>query len=205
MVRTTRSPVASRPIAIAWLLTAGAVASCASGSDPSTPAVDVPPASLAAGSSAPGSGDFVLTSPTIVAGGAIPRDSTCDGADMSPELAWTGAPSGTQALVLLVDDPDARDFVHWIVLDLPGDAAGGLPGGIDSTGATPQQGQNDFGRVGWGGPCPPSGTHRYRFTLYALDRPLGLASHPDGAAVRTALDAATVLGEAGLEATYTRE
>ncbi len=147
---------------------------------------------------------FRLSAAAFVAGGAIPRAYTCDGADESPALAWSGAPAGTAALVLLVEDPDARNFVHWIVLDLPGAAAGSLPRAVASGAATPRQGRNDFGRVGWGGPCPPSGTHHYRFTLSALGAPLGLSGHPNGTEVRAALGKASVLGRAILEATYKR-
>jgi phosphatidylethanolamine-binding protein (PEBP) family uncharacterized protein len=90
-------------------------------------------------------------------------------------------PAGTKALVLLVVDPDANQFVHWTVLA-----------------SAFQQGRNDFGNVGYGGPCPPSGTHHYRFTLSALAAPLKLAGHPSGSAVRTALAATKVLGRATL-------
>lgn len=147
---------------------------------------------------------FTLTSTAFAAGGSIPRRFTCDGADVSPALTWTGAPSGTAALVLVVDDPDARGWVHWLVLDLPGTINGTLPEGVSPSAADPAQGTNDFGRRGWGGPCPPSGTHRYTFTLYALGAPLGLAGAPDGGAVRSALGRATVLGKAELQATYRR-
>jgi Raf kinase inhibitor-like YbhB/YbcL family protein len=146
---------------------------------------------------------FTLTSTAFAAGASIPRRFTCDGEDVSPELSWTGTPAGTGALVLLTDDPDARGWVHWIVLDLPG-ANGSLPEAVPSSADPPAQGRNDFGRRGWGGPCPPSGTHRYTFTLYALAVPLGLPGTPDGAAVRRALADATVLGSARLEATYRR-
>jgi Raf kinase inhibitor-like YbhB/YbcL family protein len=130
---------------------------------------------------------------------------TCDGADRSPELGWTGVPTGAAALVLLVDDPDARDFVHWIVLDLPA-RDGQLEAGLAPTAPTPQQGTNDFGNPGWGGPCPPSGTHHYRFTLTALSAPLGLSGHPGGDAVRAGLKAkaSTVIGSAVLTGTYQR-
>jgi Raf kinase inhibitor-like YbhB/YbcL family protein len=150
-------------------------------------------------------GPFTLGSAAFAPGGAIPRQYTCDGADGSPELAWSGAPAGTAAFVLLVDDHDARDFVHWIVLDVP-TTDNGLAKGVDPGAATPQQGTNDFGKPGWGGPCPPSGTHRYRFTLTALSSPLGLGGHPGGDAVRAALKAAraSTLGTATLEATYRR-
>ena len=150
-------------------------------------------------------GPFVLTSSAIAAGDAVPREFTCDGANVSPPLAWSGVPAETGALVLLVDDPDAGDFVHWIVLDLPG-ADGHLPKGVTPSMSIPQQGRNDFGNTGWGGPCPPSGTHHYRFTLTALGAPLGLTAHPSGDAVRHALAASgtKVLGKATLSATYRR-
>ena len=156
-----------------------------------------------AGSSAVANGPFVLTSSAFGDGDAIPREFSCDGANVSPPLAWTGVPAGTAGLVLMVDDPDARGFVHWTVLDLaPPD--GDLPKGVAPTAASPQQGRNDFGKVGWGGPCPPSGTHHYRFTLTALGAPLGLGGHPSGADVRNALGRATVLGKVTLAGTYAR-
>lgn len=153
----------------------------------------------------PAQAAFTITSPAFGVGGAIPKEFTCDGANVSAPLAWSGVTAGTAALVLLVDDPDARDFVHWIVLDLPG-ADGSLPKGVTPSGTSPQQGTNDFGQIGWGGPCPPSGTHRYRFTLTALGAPLGLSGHPGGGAVRDALAGAGagVLGRATLTATYRR-
>lgn len=144
---------------------------------------------------------FTLTSPAFTDGAPIPTEHSCRGADVSPPLGWHGVPAGTAALVLLVDDPDARDWVHWSVLDLPA-ADGELPRGVAPSADLPQQGRNDFGRVGYGGPCPPSGTHHYRFTLYALAAPLGLAGSPDGTAVRAALRAATVLGRASLGGTF---
>jgi hypothetical protein len=144
---------------------------------------------------------LTLASPAFANDGPIPREYTCRGADVSPALTWQGVPEGTAALVLFVDAPDGRDWVHWSVLDL-GAVAGGLPRGVEPTANPPQQGRNDFGRVGYGGPCPPSGTHRYRFTLYALATPLGLAGHPDGAAVRRALRGATVLAQTTLVGTF---
>jgi Raf kinase inhibitor-like YbhB/YbcL family protein len=146
---------------------------------------------------------FALTSHAFEAGGSIPREYTCDGADVSPALAWTGVPAGTQALVLVVDDPDAGSFVHWLVIDLAATEAG-LPRAVAPGASPPEQGRNGFGSVGWRGPCPPSGTHHYRFTLTAISAPLGLAGHPDGAAVRAALAKASVLGEAALAGTYRR-
>ena len=160
--------------------------------------------SSSVGASASAAGAFTLTSTAFAPGAAIPRELTCDGANTSPPLAWTGVPAGAAALVLVVDDPDAGGFVHWIVLDLPG-TDGNLPKGLSSTAAQPQQGTNTFGQTGWDGPCPPSGTHHYRFVLTALSAPLALSGHPDPKTVRDALATGSKsLGEATLTGTYHR-
>jgi Raf kinase inhibitor-like YbhB/YbcL family protein len=151
----------------------------------------------------PTTGPFSLSSSAFTDGSPIPAQYSCQGADISPELAWSGVPSGAAALVLIVDDPDANDFTHWLVLDMPG-ADGSLPKGVPPGATTPEQGRNDFGRIGWGGPCPPSGTHHYRFTLYALGAKLGLDGHPGSSTVRAAISKATVLGQAVLTGTYRR-
>jgi len=150
------------------------------------------------------SSTFELSSTQFAAGGVLPVDLTCDGEDRSPDLAWSGAPDGTGALVLLVDDPDASGFVHWIVYDMTATDSGALPLGVSTSPDAPPQGTNDFGNVGWGGPCPPSGEHRYRFTLTALGAPLGLSGAPKAAALRDALRSASVLGSAVLEGRYRR-
>jgi len=101
-------------------------------------------------------------------GGNIPPEFTCDGKDVSPQLSWNDAPSGTESFALSVNDPDAHggEFIHWLVYDIPKDVKSidraSLPKGA-------KQIENDFGRKEYGGPCPPSGTHRYIFTLYSLD------------------------------------
>ena len=144
---------------------------------------------------------FALTSDAFGDGAPIPARYTCRGADLSPALTWRGTPPGAAALVLFVDDPDGRDWVHWTVLDLPpGD--GELPEAVSPSADPPQQGRNDFGKVGYGGPCPPSGNHHYRFTLYAVAAPLGLSGHPDGRAVKAALGRASILGQVTLEGTF---
>jgi Raf kinase inhibitor-like YbhB/YbcL family protein len=148
--------------------------------------------------------DFQLSSTAFSPGGSIPARFTCDGEDISPDLAWTGAPPGTAAFLLVVDDLDARSFAHWIVYDLTGSETGALPPGVSASPDAPPQGTNDFGQVGWGGPCPPSGEHRYRFTLTALVAPLGLEGAPRKSIVDAALAAATVLGTATLDASYRR-
>jgi Raf kinase inhibitor-like YbhB/YbcL family protein len=147
--------------------------------------------------------DFTLTSSSFPAGGSIPSRFTCDGEDASPALAWEGAPDGTTSFALVVDDPDARGFVHWLLLDLGGSASGSIPEGYSESPDATVQGTNDFGRVGWGGPCPPSGTHRYVFTLVALDAPLALAGAPRGDEVHGAMDGHE-LGRATLEGSYRR-
>jgi Raf kinase inhibitor-like YbhB/YbcL family protein len=146
---------------------------------------------------------FELKSPSFVEGGSIPIKHSCDGQDVSPALVWEGAPASTAALALIVDDPDARGFIHWVAYNISGGAAGGLPEGAGSASAPPQ-GRNDFGRARWGGPCPPSGTHHYRFTLYALSAPLTLSGTPSASEVRGAL-ARVLLGHTTLTATYTRQ
>ncbi len=111
-----------------------------------------------------------LHSPDFGHNQSIPKKFTCDGADVSPELVIEGIPKAAQSLTLIVDDPDApsKTWVHWVLFDIPATnriAEGSIPG---------TQGVNDFRRENYGGPCPPSGTHRYFFKLYALDRKLGL-------------------------------
>jgi Raf kinase inhibitor-like YbhB/YbcL family protein len=111
----------------------------------------------------------------------IPSEYTCDGKDLAPVLIISDVPSNTQELVLIVDDPDAPmgTFVHWLLYNLPANTIK-----IDNKKlpAVAKQGFSDFGRIGWGGPCPPSGTHRYFFKLYAIDKKLDLpigATKPD--------------------------
>ena len=155
---------------------------------------------------------FSLSSPAFAAGAAIPARHTCDGADVSPALAWGDPPAGTQSSALVVDDPDAPDpkaprvrWVHWVVYDLPA-ATRVLPEGVRSAAELPdgaRMGSNDWGTTAWGGPCPPVGRHRYVFTLYALDVALG----DRGPLTKRALEAAMrghVLGQAELVGTYER-
>jgi Raf kinase inhibitor-like YbhB/YbcL family protein len=126
-----------------------------------------------------------VTSSAFTPGGPIPSGFTCRGAGQAPPLAWSGA--GTPpALAVVVDDPDAPGgtFVHWIVLDLPGSTTSLPAGGALPAGAA--QAQSSAGRPGWTPPCPPSGTHHYRFTVYALREPTGL---DDGVPAADALGA----------------
>lgn len=141
-----------------------------------------------AGSSGAG---FGVSSTAFAEGGAIPRQATCDGADRSPPLRWERAPAGAQAFALVVEDPDAPSgtFTHWVIYDIPG-AARALGEGVPREAALGDgtlQGRNDFGRLGWNGPCPPRGpAHRYVFRLFALSAPVAPAS--ERSAPRAALD-----------------
>jgi Raf kinase inhibitor-like YbhB/YbcL family protein len=146
---------------------------------------------------------FELTSPAFEADAEIPRKYTCDGEDVSPPLEWAEAPGDTAALALICDDPDAHGWIHWVAYGIDGTQSGGLPEGFSVSPDGPAQGLNDFGRMGWGGPCPPSGTHRYRFALFALNSPLELATTPKADEVRAAMEG-HVVGEAELIAKYTR-
>src|SRR5207247_807990 len=137
----------------------------ASGSPAASPAGSASPgASAASGPVVP----FRLTARAFIEGGAIPREYTCDGDNVSPALSWSGVPAGAASLVLLVDDPSAKGFVHWIVLDLPAEPAGALPRALEGVTTPPRQRRNDFGNVGWSCPCPPSGTRQYQCPTYRL-------------------------------------
>jgi hypothetical protein len=119
-----------------------------------------------------------LTSSAFKANELIPPRYTCDGQDISPPLAWKNIPETAQSLALICDDPDAPrgTFVHWVAYNLPASLTT-LPEAISHGPSLEQgglQGKNDFGTIGYGGPCPPGGTHRYYFTLYALDQLLNL-------------------------------
>jgi Raf kinase inhibitor-like YbhB/YbcL family protein len=118
---------------------------------------------------------FSLSSPAFVAGGNIPRQFTCDGDNIPPHLIWTGAPNDVGSFALIVDDPDAPKgtFTHWVVFDIPADRTD-VPSATRSD-AVGVSGRNGAGQIGYMGPCPPSGTHRYFFRLFALDvKTLGL-------------------------------
>ena len=133
-----------------------------------------------------------LTSSAFSSEGTIPQKFTCDGGDLSPALAWTGAPNSTQSFALIADDPDAPvgTWVHWVLYDLPGNTKG-LEEGVEkqeqlSNGA--RQGRNDFRKIGYGGPCPPPGRpHRYYFKLYAVDKKLDLKAGATKAEVESAM------------------
>lgn len=152
---------------------------------------------------------FSLSSEAFVHNGAMPRRFTCEGDDVAPDLAWSNAPPGTRSLALIVDDPDAPDpaapkmtWVHWVLYNIPpgtsGLAAamesGELPGGT-------LEGLNDWGRTGYGGPCPPIGRHRYFHKLYALDTMLPDLGKPKKPLLEKAM-AGHILASAELVGTY---
>lgn len=154
-----------------------------------------------------GGGSMILQSSAFEEGGAIPPRFTCDGADVSPPLSWSGTPDDTVSLVLICDDPDAPmgTWVHWVLYDLPPEVLS-LPEAVDTAdepAAGGLQGVTDFRRTGYGGPCPPGGTHRYFFTLYALDTLLGLSAGLKKTQVLKAMEG-HVLAEARLMGTYAR-
>ena len=123
---------------------------------------------------------FVLTSSAFAQGESIPAQYSCDDADISPPLAWSGAPAGVESFALVMDDPDApaRVWVHWVIFNIPASVTG-LPEAVPAQARLADgsiQGTNSWQRSGYGGPCPPGGQHRYFFKLYALDSGLALDS-----------------------------
>lgn len=150
-----------------------------------------------------------LTSPAFSNHGAIPKRHTCDGEDVSPPLVWAGAPEGTKSLLLIVDDPDAPDptapkmtWVHWLIYNLP-PTTDELPEAISAEAlpAGAKEGQNDWRNLGYGGPCPPIGRHRYFHKLYALDTVLTDLKAPTKSQLEKAMKG-HVLAQAELVGTY---
>ena len=151
---------------------------------------------------------FELTSSVFAQGEPIPVKYTCDGEDVSPPLEWGDPPQGTESFALVNDDPDAPvgTWDHWILYNLPPEARS-LPEAVPSDAELPdgsQHGQNSWRRLGYGGPCPPSGTHRYFFTLYALDTSLDLASNANKKQLLQAMEG-HVLAQAELMGVYSRK
>jgi Raf kinase inhibitor-like YbhB/YbcL family protein len=140
-------------------------------------------------------------------GAMIPARYTCDNIDVSPPLEWSKAPSGTKTFALICDDPDApgKTWVHWVLYNLPGDILN-LPENVRKNETLPngaKQGTTDFGRIGYGGPCPPGGTHRYYFKLYALDSYLDLKPGITKAELLRSMEG-HILGESQLMGRYKR-
>ncbi len=150
---------------------------------------------------------FKLTS-AFVNGEPIPRKYTCDGDDISPPLQWENAPQGTQSFTIIAEDPDAPVgiWVHWLLYNVPGEMTA-LPQGIPPDAELPdgsKHGKNSWGRPGYGGPCPPSGTHRYFFKLYALDTALELPPGAGNEAIVQAMGG-QILAQTSLMGLYSRQ
>ena len=145
-------------------------------------------------------------------GAEIPMKHTCEGADVSPALEWSGVPAGAKGLALVVDDPDAPDpkapkmtWVHWVLYDLP-PSVPGLAEAVARDALPPgtRQGVNDWKHTGWGGPCPPIGRHRYFFNLYALDVALGDLGTPTKAKLEAAMKG-HIVAECQVMGTYEKK
>jgi len=151
---------------------------------------------------------FELTSTAFAAGEPIPQKYTCDGQDISPPLQWSDPPQGTQSLALICDDPDAPvgTWVHWVLFNLPAEARA-LPEAVPPQAELPdgsRHGQNSWRRLDYGGPCPPSGSHRYFFKLYALDTVLDLEAGEGKKQVLKAMEG-HILAQAELMGVYSRQ
>ena len=147
--------------------------------------------------------EIQMSSNAFADGASIPKGHTCDGADVSPPLAWSAMPSGVQSLALVVDDPDAPrgTWAHWVVYGLSAELRN-LP--QDASGISAIGGTNDFGNIEYGGPCPPSGpAHRYYFTLYALDSALDLKQGATRSQLLNAMEG-KIIAQGTLMGTYQR-
>jgi Raf kinase inhibitor-like YbhB/YbcL family protein len=146
-------------------------------------------------------GDMILSSSAFEDNGAIPSEYTCDGVDVSPPLSFSNIPENTKSLALIMDDPDAPmgTWVHWLVWNIPANKTGFSKG----ENITYPQGKNDFGNFNYGGPCPPSGTHRYFFKLYALETTLQLNKGSTKKQLESAMSG-HIIEEAQLIGTYER-
>ena len=148
-----------------------------------------------------------LTSDAFAPEGPIPAQYTCTGSDISPSLTWSEPPTGTQSFALIMDDPDAPAgmWVHWVLFNIP-PSSRGLPEAIPSEGTLSDgsmNGKNSGGNSGYNGPCPPSGTHRYFFKLYALDEMLGLSPGADKGELLKAMEG-HILAQGELMGTFSK-
>jgi Raf kinase inhibitor-like YbhB/YbcL family protein len=169
-----------------------------------------PPATQPSGNNSPkpDKAEIKLTSAAFKDGEPIPRAYTCDGVNISPPLEWSGVPKSAKTIAIVCDDPDAPGgtWVHWVLYNLPADNIGlveNLPA-TETLKAGGFQGKNDFGKIGYGGPCPPSGTtHRYFFRIYALDSELPLKAGATKAELMKAMEGHVVM-QGQLMGTYRR-
>ncbi len=202
-----------RTLLVASLFTAVALAAAGC-----TPKKDKPNEAASASSVVhPASGDGAgrgakamhITSQSFSPNGSIPTRYTCEGENVSPELSWSGAPQGTRSYALIVDDPDAPDpkapkrtWVHWVLYDIP-PGSHTLQQNVQKLPQGTREGTNDFKHVGYGGPCPPIGRHRYFFKIYALNVELGDLGQPDKARLEQAIKG-HVLAKGELIGTYAK-
>jgi Raf kinase inhibitor-like YbhB/YbcL family protein len=192
---------------LAFLCLAGLVlviSGCQSGSTPTS----APPVARQEGEMGEQKMAFKLTSTAFIHEASIPSKYTCDGNDVSPPLEWSDPPTDAQSFAIIMDDPDAPvgTWIHWVLYDLPAETRM-LPEAVSSDAELPngsRHGKNSWRRTDYGGPCPPSGVHRYFFKLYALDVGLDLDA---GATKEELLQAMEghVLAQTELMGTYTRE
>jgi len=151
------------------------------------------------------SSGFQIKSSAFMQDGEIPQKYTANGENISPSLSWTSAPSDTKSFTIICEDPDASSFTHWVVFNIPNNTTQ-LAEGITNQGTLDngaKQGTNDFNKIGYSGPAPPSGTHRYIFTIYALDSELNLGVGATKSQVNSAmnghvLDKAQITGKYGV-------
>lgn len=183
---------------------------CACQAQPATemlPGGAIAPGQLEEGSFSSSSGTMSLVSESFSDGESIPAGFTCDGEDISPQIGWGQVPAEASTLVVIMDDPDAPSgtWTHWVVYNLPRDVVS-LPAGAGSTPGLNGQGEtglNSWGDQTYGGPCPPSGTHRYFFRIFAVDGPLDFSSPPTEAQVQAAM-LGHILDQASLMGFYAR-
>lgn len=133
--------------------------------------------------------ELTVSSPAFEEGGDIPFEYSCKGGDISPEITWSRAPEGTKSFALICEDPDAPGdtWVHWVLFNIPADSSGLSENACRSLPCGAVEGSNSWGRNTYGGPCPPSGTHRYYFRVYALDVTLNLFPNATSECLRRAM------------------
>jgi Raf kinase inhibitor-like YbhB/YbcL family protein len=151
--------------------------------------------------------ELKLKSAAFKEGQTIPRQYTCDGVNVSPPLEWSGAPKNAKTIAIIADDPDAPrgTWVHWVLYNLPAENIGLVENlaATETLKAGGFQGKNDFDKIGYGGPCPPSGTHRYFFKIYAVDAELPLPAGATKAELEKAMQG-HIVAQGQLMGTYSR-
>jgi Raf kinase inhibitor-like YbhB/YbcL family protein len=167
------------------------------------PPTEIPPTDAPTAEALP-AGDFTLTSERFAEGQPIPEKYSCKGENVSPALAWSSAPKGVKTFALVMDDPDAPGgtWTHWVLYNIPAGTSS-LPEAMPATGDTGEPGINSAGNTYYAGPCPPSGTHRYFFKLYALDTALDFSASPKSADLTAAMQG-HILGQAELMGTFSK-